>query len=53
MLENKEDIEIVIDDSGENLEISPVYEHLNVAKPKPKEEKKNIIIPETNNNNTK
>lgn len=53
MLENKEDIEIVIDDSGENLEISPVYEHLNVAKPKPKEEKKNIIIPETTNNNTK
>lgn len=40
------DIEVVIDDNGEDLEISPVYEHLNVAKPNPKEEKENIIIPE-------
>ncbi len=45
-MDEKEDIEVVLDDSGENLEISPVYEHLNVAKPKPKEDKKNIIIPE-------
>ena len=35
-----------MDDNGKNLEISAVYEHLNVAKPKPKEDKKNIIIPE-------
>ncbi len=48
MEENKNnDIEVVMDDNGENLEISPVYEHLNIAKPSPKEEKKNIIIPET------
>jgi len=53
MLENKEDIEVVIDDSGESLDISPVYDHLNVAKPKPKEDKKNIIIPEVNNKNKK
>lgn len=45
-MDENEEIEVVIDDSGEELEISPVYEHLNVAKPKPKEDKKNIIIPE-------
>ncbi len=46
MEEKNNDIEVVLDDNGEDLEISPVYEHLNVAKPKPKEDKKNIIIPE-------
>ena len=46
MDEKNTDIEVVIDNKGENLDISPVYEHLNVAKPKPKESKKNIIIPE-------
>ena len=41
--ENKE-IEVVKGD-GSELEFSPVYEHLNAAKPKPKDEKKkNIII---------
>ena len=44
--EEKKNIEVVIDEDGESLEISPVYEHLNVAKPNPKEDKKNIIIPE-------
>ncbi|MEI3434300.1 MAG: hypothetical protein V8R26_04710 [Clostridia bacterium] len=43
--ENKE-IEVVKGD-GSELEFSPVYEHLNAAKPKTKDEKKkNIIIPE-------
>ena len=46
MNEKNNDIEVVVDDNGENLEISPVYKHLNVAKPNPKEDKKNIIIPE-------
>ena len=42
---NKE-IEVVKGD-GSELEFSPVYEHLNAAKPKTKDEKKkNIIIPE-------
>lgn len=44
----KKDIEIVTGD-GTNLEFSPVYDHLNLAKPKPKnedEKKKKIIIPE-------
>ena len=48
MEEKNTDIEVVIDDNGENLDISPVYEHLNVAKPNPKEDKKSIIIPDVN-----
>lgn len=46
MSEEKEDIEVIIDNSGEDLDISPVYDHLNVAKPQPKENKDKIIIPE-------
>lgn len=49
MEEKKNDIEVVINDNGENLEISPVYEHLKVAKPQPKEDKNNIIIPKIKN----
>ncbi len=41
----------VVNGDGKDLDISPVYEHLNVAKPKPKEEKdKKIIIPEEKKN---
>ena len=39
MEEKNNNIEVVIDDNGGNLDISPVYEHLNVVKPKPKEDK--------------
>lgn len=40
------EIEVVTGD-GENLNISPVYKHLNIQKPKAKDEKKkDIIIPE-------
>ena len=46
MENKKENIEVIIENSDENLEISPVYEHLNVARPKPKENKEEIIIPE-------
>lgn len=43
--ENKKEIEVISGD-GSNLEISPVYEHINAAKPKTKEQNpKNIIIP--------
>ena len=43
--ENKKDIEIVSGD-GSNLDISPVYEHLNAAKPQNNNNKpKHIIIP--------
>ena len=45
-MEGKNDIEVVVDNEGKDLEISPVYEHLKVAKPEPKEEKDKIIIPE-------
>lgn len=45
--ENKKDIEIISGD-GSNLLISPVYEHINAAKPKISKDKnpKNIVIPE-------
>lgn len=43
--ENKKEIEVVNGD-GSNLDISPVYEHINAAKPKNKDNKpKNIVIP--------
>ncbi len=52
-IENKKkDIEVVKGD-GSNLEFSPVFEHLNIAKPKPKDEnqkKKKIIVPEVKKN---
>ncbi len=39
------EIEVVTGD-GENLDISPVYKHLDIQKPKEKDEKKkDIIIP--------
>lgn len=44
-MEESHDIEVVVNDDND-LEISPVYEHLNIAKPKPKEKKEEIIIPE-------
>lgn len=45
MSENKKQIEVVSGD-GSNLDISPVYEHINAAKPKSKDKNpKNIVIP--------
>ena len=42
----KKEIEVVAG-NGTEIEFSPVYEHLNSVKPKPKDEKKKkIIIPE-------
>lgn len=44
--EEKKEIEIIQGNVNE-LDLSPVYKHLNVAKPTPTDEKKkNIIIPE-------
>ena len=55
-MDEKNDIEVVVDNEGKDLEISPVYEHLKVAKPIPKEDKDQILIPEAisdkNNNET-
>ena len=44
---NTQEIEVINGD-GSELDVSPVYEHLNVLKPKSKDEdkKQNIIIPE-------
>ena len=48
--EEKKEIEIISGD-GSNLEISPVYHHIDAAKPKSKDKKpKNIIVPKENNN---
>ena len=44
-MEEKKDIEIVSGD-GKDLNISPVYDHIDIEKPKDKKEKKNIIIPD-------
>ena len=49
----KKEIEIIEGD-GTELEFSPVFDHLNIAKPKPKTEddkKKKIIIPEVKKKN--
>ena len=51
--DEKKEIEIVTGD-GTELEVSPVYEHLNAVKPKTKDEnekKKKIIIPEVKQKN--
>ncbi len=46
MSEEKKDIEIVSGD-GTDLNISPVYDNLNIAKPEEDSNtKKNVIIPE-------
>lgn len=43
--EAKKEIEVISGD-GSNLDISPVYEHINAAKPKNRDKKpKNIIVP--------
>ena len=41
----EKDIKVVTGD-GKDLDISPVYEHLNAVKPKTNKEKKQIVIPE-------
>lgn len=44
-MEEKKDLEVVNGD-GSNLDISPVYDHLNVVKPKSMKEKpKNVVVP--------
>ena len=46
----KKDIEVITGD-GSELDVSPVYEHLNAVKPKTDKNKKKIIIPEVKKNN--
>ena len=53
MEEKKKEIEVVSGD-GSECDFSPVYDHLNAVKPKPKDEKqKNIIIPGKKKENKK
>ncbi len=53
-MDNKENNEYeVVSGDGSNLNISPVYEHLNAGKPRNTEEKKNIVIPKTTKNRDK
>lgn len=42
--ENKKEIEVVNGD-GSDLDISPVYEHIEAVKPKNDKKPKNIIVP--------
>ena len=42
--EDKKEIEVVSGD-GSNLDISPVYEHIEAVKPKNNKKPKNVIIP--------
>lgn len=45
-MEEKKDLEIVSGD-GSNLNITPVYDHLNAVKPKTNDKKpRNVVIPE-------
>jgi len=50
--EDKKEIEIVSGDDTE-LEISTVYDHINLDKVRENPEKKNIIIPEVKNEEKK
>ena len=50
--EDKKEIEVVSGDDTE-LEISTVYDHINLDKIRENPEKKNIIIPEVKNNEEK
>ncbi len=53
MEEKKKNLEVVSGD-GSDLNISPVYEHLNITKPKPAKDKpKNIVVPKEKKQNKK
>lgn len=43
-MDEKRKIKVVTGD-GKDLDISPVYEHLEVEKPKDKKKQENIIVP--------
>ena len=42
---DKKEIEVVNGD-GKDLDISPVYDHIDIEKPNKEKEKKKIVIPE-------
>jgi len=46
MDENKPKKIEVVSGNGEDLNISPVYDHIDIERPKEEKEKKRIVIPE-------
>ena len=50
--EKNKDIEVV-SGGANDLNISPVYDHINIEKPKDSKKKKKIIIPTDKNKNGK
>ncbi len=44
-MDEKKKIEVITGD-GKDLDISPIYQHLEVEKPKDEKKKENIIVPE-------
>ena len=44
-MDDKKNKKIEVVSGGNNLNISPVYDHIDIEKPKEKKEKKNVVIP--------
>lgn len=44
-MEEKKQKKIEVISGGNDLNISPVYDHINIERPKEEKEKKNIVIP--------
>ena len=45
VMEEKKPKKIEVVSGGNNLNISPVYDHIDIEKPKENKEKKNVVIP--------
>lgn len=44
-MEEKKNKKIEVVSGGNDLNISPVYDHIDIEKPKENKEKKNVVIP--------
>ena len=44
-MEEKNGKKIEVISGGNNLNISPVYDHIDIEKPKEKKKEKNVVIP--------
>lgn len=51
-MSNNKKIQVVTGDSND-LNISPVYDHLNIEKPKIQKNKKQVVIPKEKNQSNK
>lgn len=52
MSKEKKEIKVV-SGNGKDLNISPVYDHIKVTRNTPREKKKDVVIPKSNNKNNK